>query len=971
MFGKRRFLHLGLSLLLGAACSGQKAKGVDFDPAGYEGFEQTHFDLLSTNCTYASGTLQLTVNAETAYLYYRALDGLVVANANTVHGTECTQDPNSPITITGGAGDDKVIIDYMYGTFGLAALPAGPPLIAIDLAGQGTSGDEVEIRGTSNADAITLGTNGAGVSFVNYQVVGAKTPRNLPDISISNVEAILVSGGDGNDTITGQGGTALGGVSILPLSGAIALTLYGGAGDDTLVSGANSSGGAFNYLSGGVGNDYFPQAATARGADQVQGGDGYDTVDYSNRTSAVNVTLGKGSPAVPATGSITVLPKASMVDNQSFTLKDGTNTKQFAYEVTADAFAQGTITCTDKAHLADNDYFQVGDGTTTKTFVYQVSAVAVASHGSITLRTLVDHDFFTLNDGTNSVTVEYQITPGDFTPAHTPTHLIVATEGESADALASDTYTYLHSLATTTLDITAAYPGGSSTTISLTANTPGSAASITILSSLNVDYSETGGTGGPDGFVLSNADPSPIIIDLSSGSHDATSVAGLTRSQIATPFASTLTVTANAAVITLTNKTAGGGAKNATIHNFVTGVPSNGFQVSGMTGGAAFVLDSGNNSSAVLIDIRSSTSAFQVATKTYQAILNNIGQVAITAAVPTADFVALTSTLVGTLGNHTMDHSATTAFTWVGMSGGANAASYDDGDIANAEGDDIADDVEIVIGSSKNDVIDASHNSNGHVLMGMAGDDILIGGGGVDYLYGGPGNDTLKGGAGVDYLSGGDGNDILQGGAGNDSIDAGGVNCVAAVSTTKVPIVPFVNATVCTTAFAKVASVGMDTLDYSERSNPVNVDLTKLASCHATPAVYVGEVGLSECDSIVMTGTGASAVSSVRNIRGGSGADTLTGDSQDNTIWGGNGADIISGGAGNDTLYGEGGNDTIDGNAGNDMICGGAGTNHLYGEAGDDTLDATQGTSDVVDCGDGDGDVLLGTPASSVGCELS
>ncbi len=249
---------------------------------------------------------------------------------------------------------------------------------------------------------------------------------------------------------------------------------------------------------------------------------------------------------------------------------------------------------------------------------------------------------------------------------------------------------------------------------------------------------------------------------------------------ISNALSSTYTFTKNGAVITLTSKTVGA-TGNATI---TSGVANAGFLVSSIAGGATFTLDS-SNSTAVLIDIRGKTSAAQVAAQTYTTIAANLGtspnNLKITPAVPTADFVALTSTLVGTLGNVAILHTTSPAFTVVGMSGGTNLVAYDDGDIANAEGDDIDDYVENVIGSSKNDVIDASHNSNanGHVLMGMAGDDILIGGGGVDYLYGGPGNDTLKGGAGADYLSGGDGNDILQGGTGNDSINGGGVNCLA------------------------------------------------------------------------------------------------------------------------------------------------------------------------------------------------
>ena len=72
----------------------------------------------------------------------------------------------------------------------------------------------------------------------------------------------------------------------------------------------------------------------------------------------------------------------------------------------------------------------------------------------------------------------------------------------------------------------------------------------------------------------------------------------------------------------------------------------------------------------------------------------------------------------------------------------------------------------------------------GDTLAGDAGDNIIVGLGGVDILGGGAGNDRLIGGAGDDILTGGAGNDLLfgQGGAdifkydsaafGNDKISA-------------------------------------------------------------------------------------------------------------------------------------------------------------------------------------------------------
>lgn len=69
--------------------------------------------------------------------------------------------------------------------------------------------------------------------------------------------------------------------------------------------------------------------------------------------------------------------------------------------------------------------------------------------------------------------------------------------------------------------------------------------------------------------------------------------------------------------------------------------------------------------------------------------------------------------------------------------------------------------------------------------FGDEGNDVLIGGTGVQQLEGGNGDDRLEGGdgddylvgdAGADILTGGNGNDVLIGGDGIDSLDGGGGN---------------------------------------------------------------------------------------------------------------------------------------------------------------------------------------------------
>jgi Ca2+-binding RTX toxin-like protein len=372
---------------------------------------------------------------------------------------------------------------------------------------------------------------------------------------------------------------------------------------------------------------------------------------------------------------------------------------------------------------------------------------------------------------------------------------------------------------------------------------------------------------------------------------------------------------------------------------------------------------SGGNSGATPIDISGDTTAGQVAATVFTAInTSHTGDaIDITPTNPAGDaIIPLTADTAGEAANVTIATSTSPKFVVAGMSGGSDEQPLDDGEAG--ELDSIASDVENVMGGAGSDTINASASGIAHVLMGMAGADTLTGAGDVDYLYGGAGNDTLIGGGGADFLFGGADNDFLQGGTSNDTINGGGATCVAVVSAAD-PVVPFVNATTCTTKIAAPpATPGIDTLDYGERGAAVTVNLTSL-DC-AVGGTVVGVAG--ECD-IVTSG-------SIRNIRGGGGADTLTGDAQDNVIWGGAGNDTISGGEGNDSLYGGIDVDTINGGAGNDYVAGGAGTaNILNGDDGLDTVDASMGTSDVVNCGAGDGDILiLGTTTvnASGTCEM-
>ncbi|MBZ9991252.1 hypothetical protein LB572_29600 [Mesorhizobium sp. BH1-1-5] len=65
--------------------------------------------------------------------------------------------------------------------------------------------------------------------------------------------------------------------------------------------------------------------------------------------------------------------------------------------------------------------------------------------------------------------------------------------------------------------------------------------------------------------------------------------------------------------------------------------------------------------------------------------------------------------------------------------------------------------------------INVSDRTVDTLLIGLAGNDKIIGGSANDYIYGGPDNDTVHGMAGDDSLYDGSGLDFLDGGAGDDS----------------------------------------------------------------------------------------------------------------------------------------------------------------------------------------------------------
>jgi hypothetical protein len=272
-----------------AACSGEQS-GHRFEAGNFGGVESQTFGLIATACTY-SGTgnvdMNLTVNAgEVLYVYYRPTDSKVVASGVDANGADCATTAAGRILIDDGtAGVQKVIIDYVNAPAALFAVgTATNPGVDIDLGDE--AGDTVTIRGTTGNDTYMFGRTSTGTG------ISANVNNDTNDDIIFNTitvnTSVIVTTGDGVDTVSGVGSMATGGVCAT-CGFPAPLTVYAGNGNDVLTSGA-AIAGLVNTLNGEGDDDTFTQQA-AFAADVINGGAGTDTVSYAVRTTAISVTI--------------------------------------------------------------------------------------------------------------------------------------------------------------------------------------------------------------------------------------------------------------------------------------------------------------------------------------------------------------------------------------------------------------------------------------------------------------------------------------------------------------------------------------------------------------------------------------------------------------------------------------------------------------------------------------------------------
>ncbi len=277
--------------------------------------------------------------------------------------------------------------------------------------------------------------------------------------------------------------------------------------------------------------------------------------------------------------------------------------------------------------------------------------------------------------------------------------------------------------------------------------------------------------------------------------------------------------------------------------------------------------------------------------------------------------------------------------------------------------------IALIYGSD--DVVDASslpatisieldgYGSN-ETLIGGSGNDLLTAGlaasdtaqAGANSLVGGAGDDTLVSNLGCDSLYGGSGNDDYRINPGTDPtlVDTGGFNTL--------------DFSIAAQAIAIDLGLDAGQTQYVDPSNDVvslqgNFD-EFIGSTHGNKVTGNAD------DDIIYGGAGNNTITGGQGndiIYGGAGPTTITGGHSNDIIYGGSAPTTITGGQGNDIIYGGSASTTITGGQGNDIIYGGSAPTTITGGQSNDIIYGGSATTTIT--GGQGNDIIYGGSAST------
>ncbi len=859
----------------------------------------------SANSTYSlvGSTVSRTGTATITYL---SVDSLVLngGSGNDIYNIQGTGG-ETPVSIVAGKGND---------TFNVS--PSSKNL--------GTVNAPLSINGGGGNDSMVLDDQAYPTSTTYVLTPTTVSRAGMATVTYVAVESVTLNGGSGGDTYD-VSGTAAG----------VKLTIDAGAGNDTLIgpnaastwniTGANAGTvgnvtfAAIENLTGGTLTDAFKFAAGGSVTGKINGGGGTNTLDYSG-DGGIAATVNLASDTATKTGGFaniqSLVGSSSTADQLIGPNSNNTWTLTGANAGTVGSFSFSAIE-------------NLTGGTANDTFKFAAAgSVAGKINGGGGSNTL-DYS----GDGGAAATVNLAVDTATRTGGFANIQSLVGSSSSADQLIGPNT--------TNTWSITAVNGGMvGSFSFSGVENLTGGTANDTFKFSNGKGVAGKVNGGGGTNTLDYSLYTTGVTVNLTAGT--ATGTGGIANIQNVTGSPANDHITGN-------------GANNVIIGNGGIDV------LNGGGGGSDLFILVSTQAAGTTITGAGTTDTIQGANiaNTWTISGSNAGSV---------NGIAFTGIANLTGGSSTDTFKFTSAGSITGKvdgGGGTNTLNYSgDGGIAatvNLVSDTATRtggfaNIQSLVGSSSTaDQLIGPNSNNTWTLTGAnAGTVGSFSFSAVENLTGGTANDTFK------FAAGGSVTGKINGGGGTNTLDYSGDGGAAATvnlatstatrtggfasiqslvgssstadkligpNTTNTWSITAVNGgTVGSFSFSGIENLtggsGLDIFVFSAgKSVSGKIDGGGGGNDWLDYAAYTTPVTVNLATGTA-TGVGG-GIANIRDVRGGQGGNTLTGDAQGNILIGGAGPNTIVGGSGRSILIGGKGKDTVTGNSGGDILIAG------------------------------------------------